>query len=902
MTGRGSGPGDRGPVRPAGWRRLFRLPFSKERVEREVDDEIGFHLVMTAERLREKGLSAEEARAAAERRFGDVPRVRRDLVAIDQDLGRRRSRRESLEDVVNDFVFALRGLRRTPGFAVAALLTLALGIGSATAILSVAYGVLLRPLPYPDPDRLVEISVSLSGTDTPFGSLSVPEYFDLPGATSSFTAVGAWTFQSRTLGGDGHPERVPGASATASLLPLLGARPAAGRLFTPEEDVPGAPLVMMISHELWTRRFAADPGIVGRSVQVDGRPRTIVGVLPPGARIGGADAVTPMQLDVARPPGRGAHFLSVVGRLRPGVTLAHARGDLIEFARRTFAEHPTNYGKDGLTGTARSLRDAWFGQARPTMIALLATVTLLLLLAAVNVANLLLVRAEARQHEMGVRVALGASRVRLVRLFLTETALLAGLGALIGMPLAVVAMDALLSLNPGVIPPGAEVALDPGVMLGAFGVVVVAALVAGVAPALRAGATDVRTAMATGRAGGGRIGTRLRSALVALEVALAAAMLVGAGLTGRSFQKLLSENPGFDPHHAVVASVVLPQARYDSSDKSLAFVNHALDQLRALPDVSAVAAASGLPLATGHAQWSVEVEGRPDSVRTLSSPYFVPATHDFFRAMGIRIVRGRGFGPEDTDTTPPVVLLSEAMTREFFPGEDALGKRISLGGESGWMAIVGIAADVRPDALSEPPRSTYYLLWPHFARITGIVDDEVSFVVRVRSGNPTAHIAAVRQVVRSIDPELALDQVRTIEDVVQGSVARPRFAASVLACFAASALLLAVIGVYGVLSYAMERRRRELAVRLALGARDGQVRALVMGSGLRLAAAGIATGFAIAMAGRRLIAGLLYEVSPTDGATLAAVATALLAAALLASWLPAQRATRVSPAEVLRGD
>jgi putative ABC transport system permease protein len=380
-------------------------------------------------------------------------------------------------------------------------------------------------------------------------------------------------------------------------------------------------------------------------------------------------------------------------------------------------------------------------------------------------------------------------------------------------------------------------------------------------------------------------------------------MLVGAGLVGRSFQKLLSEDPGFDPHRTVMATVVLPQVRYDSPEKTQAFVDRALEGMRALPDVSSAAAASGVPLATGYAQWSVAVQGRPDTVRELSAPYFVPATRDIFRALGIRILRGRAFEADDTPASPPVAVISEAMAREFFPAGDPLGEHFALSGpDMPWITVVGIAADVRPQELSEAPRSTYYLLWPHFARMTGIADDGVSFVVRVSKGRAATQVAAVRQVLRGIDPELALDSVATMDEVVAGSVARPRFAASVLATFGASALLLAMIGVYGVLSYAMERRRRELAVRLALGARNAEVRALVMRSGMRLAAFGVAAGLVVAAALGRLLAGLLYEVSPTDALTLAAVAAVLLGAALVASWFPAHRATAVSPAEVLRGD
>jgi predicted permease len=535
------------------------------------------------------------------------------------------------------------------------------------------------------------------------------------------------------------------------------------------------------------------------------------------------------------------------------------------------------------------------------MTALLGTVVLLLLLAAVNVANLLLVRAEARQREMGVRVALGASRRRLVRQLLTESVLLAVLGALIGVPLAALSVRSLLAINPGVVPPGAEVTIDAGVLVAVLAVVAVAALVAGVAPATSAGATDVRTAIAAGSAGGGKRGGRLRAVLVATEVALAATMLAGAGLMGRSFQKLLAVDPGFTPEGALVMDVALPRVRYDTATKVVDFYDRAVERVGALPGVRAAAAAVTLPLAGHTIQWSVEVEGRPSSATELSTPYIVSATTDIFRALGIAVVRGRGFGPEDVARSTPVTVVSEALAREFWPGDDAVGKRIKLSGESTWMTVVGVARDVRPEALSEPPRPTYYVPTPQFARMVGFADQGMTLVLRT-AGDPTTLANAARAAIREIDPALALDNVQTLESVVTGSVARPRFAASVLGAFGLSALVLAVVGVYGVLSYAMTRRRRELAVRMALGARPRQVRGVVIGSGLRLAAVGIVVGLVVAVVGGRVLTALLYEVSPTDPATLVAVAVTLLAAAGAASWLPARRATTVSPAEVLRGE
>ncbi|HZF67546.1 MAG TPA: ABC transporter permease [Gemmatirosa sp.] len=887
--------------RPPGVRRAFRLPSAARRAAGEVDEEIAFHLVMREERLRARGLAPDDARDAARRRFGDVEHVRRECLAIDRQLVRRQHVWTYLEDLMKDVVLALRVLRRAPGFAAAALLTLALGIGAATAIFSVAYGVLLRPLPFPAPERLAQVHINLAGTGVGYGSLSAPEYVDLTRETRSFGALAAWTGNERTIGGDGPPERVTTASATASLFGALGVRAAVGRTFVAEEDVPGGAPVVVLTDALWRRRFGGDPAAVGRTVQLDGVARTVVGVLPAGVRVGSAEAFIPLALDPGKLPGRGAHYLRVLGRLRPGVTLDQARAELATFAERTTREHATNYRAGGFTASARPLREAWYGEARPLMLALLGTVALLLLLAAVNVANLLLVRAEARQREMGVRVARGASRWRLVWQLLTESLLLASLGALIGVPLAVLGVRALLAINPGVVPPGAEVTIDGWMLVGAVGIVALAALVAGVAPASGAGSTDVRTVIAAGSAGGGRRGGRLRATLVATEVALAAAMLAGAGLVGRSFQKLLAVDPGFSAESALVMDIALPRARYDTSTKVVAFYDQAVERLKALPGVRTAAATATLPLAGGTVQWSVELEGRPNSVHELTTPYIVSATTDVFRALGVSIVRGRGFGPDDTEGAMPVTVVSEALAREFWPGEDAIGKRISLSGESTWMTIVGVARDVRPEALSEPPRPTYYVPTPQFARMVGFADHGMTLVMRT-AGDPSALVGPARAAIRELDPTLALDDVQTLEAVVAESVSRPRFAALVLGAFGVSALVLAVVGVYGVLSYATTRRRRELAVRMALGARPRAVRQLVLGSGLRLAAAGIAVGLVAAVVGGRVLTTLLYEVSPTDPATLLAVGVTLVGAAAAASWVPARRATRVSPAEVLRGD
>jgi predicted permease len=881
---------------------LFRLPFRARDIERDVDDEIAFHLAMRAERLRARGIGDDDAHRVAHRRFGDVAGVRRECVEIDRDLVRRRRAADYLGELMKDLSFALRGLRRAPGFAAAALLSLALGIGAATAIFSVAYGVLFRPLPYPDPERLVEIDVNLTGTGAAYGALSAQEYLEVARVTRLLTSVGAWTTRDRTISGDGRPERINTSAITASAFQTLGLRAAHGRVFSTEEDVAGGPPVIVLTDALWRRRYGADPGIIGRRIELDGVPREVIGVLPRGVGIGDAEAFTPLALDPNHLPGPGAHFLRAIGRMRQSVTVAQASAEMLVFSRRRSEEQAANYGRKGFTASARSLRDAWFGNSRPLMKALLVTVALLLLLAAVNVANLLLVRAEARQRELGVRVALGASRGRIVRQLLGESLLLATIGAVIGIPLAAIAVRSLLAINPGVVPPGAEVSIDLGVVAAVVGAVAIAALIAGVAPALRAGSTDVRTAIATGAAGGARAGGRLRSVLVALEVALAATMLVGAGLVTRSFQRLLSVDAGFQAQGALVLDVALPRVRYDTSTKVIGFQNALLERMRALPGVSSAATLTTLPLASGTIGWSVVAEDRPNSATELSTPFIVSASNDIFRALGIRIVRGRGFTTEDGDGSPFVTVVNEALVREFWPGQDPIGKRIRLSGpDLPWMTVVGVAHDVRPEALSEPPKPMYYVLTPQFARMVGFADQIMTVVLRT-PGDPTALIAGARSVVADIDPQLALNNVQTLDAVVENSVAKPRFAASILGAFGLAAMVLAIVGVYGVLSYAMARRRRELAVRMALGAQPGAVRGLVMRSGLKLAGAGVVVGLVTALLASRGLAALLYEVSPTDPLTLTGVGVLLLIAAGAASWIPARRATRVGPAEVLRGE
>ena len=888
-----------------GWRKAFRLPFGR-RVESEVDDEIAFHFAMREEQLRRRGLSGDEARDTARRRFGDVEHVRQECVEIDRGRARRERVTEVMEGVMQDIVFALRGFRRARGFTAAAVITLAIGIGSSAAIFSVAYGVLLRPLPFPDAGRLLKLGASFAKVSGASGQLSAAEYLDLRSGIRSFSGVGAYSETDRTIGGDGRPERITVAYATSSLFPTLGVVPAAGRTYGVDEDQVGGPQVIVLGHALWTRRFNADPRVIGTSIVIDGVPRTVLGVLPSDIHIGAAEAYLPSRLRDEGPGGRGNHYLHVIARLRPEASVDEVRAELAAYVARVSGEFEM-YRGSGFSLDARGLRDALYGDMRPTMFALLATVLLLLLLASTNVANLLLVRAEARQREMGIRVALGAGRGRLVRQLLTESLVLAIAGALLGVPLALLGVRALVAVNPTVVPVGQDITLDAGVLVAVAAIVALAALAAGVLPALRAGRTDVRSVIAAGSSGGGREGGALRSALVVAEVALAAMMLVGAGLVGRSFWKLQSVHPGFAADGALVMDLSLPDARYRSPELVLAFYARALEGLRAIPGVRSAAAVSHLPLSGRAGDWMLESEGRSPTAPRLPSPEFAIASADVFPALGIAVREGRAFDATDRPEAPPAIVVSRELARAFWPGESSvLGRRVRFGGAPPgrtipWMTVVGVVDDVRRTALSEAPRPSFYLLDTQFPHIIGDAMSAMTLVVRTQ-GAPTRVAGAARGVINGIDPELAVANVRTLASVVSDSVARPRFAMAVLGAFGLSALLLAAIGVYGVLSYAMARRRREMAVRMALGATPRAVRRLALGAGVRLGLVGVAAGLVLALLGSRVLRTLLFEVSTTDPVTIAAVGGVLLGAALLASWLPARRATTVSPAEVLRGD
>jgi predicted permease len=887
--------------------RRVELPPSHQSVERDIDDELAFHIAMRAERLKRGGLVTDEARVEARRRFGDVERVRGELRRIDHERVRRARLAGWLEDLARDLVLAARALRRAPGFTIVALSTLALGIGATTAIFSIVYAVLLKPLPFPAADRLVEISVTEAGLGLERMGLSEPELGDVERMGGSLAAVGAYDTDVGTLTGTGSPERLKLGVATAGFFRALAIRPEVGRFIAPAENRPGSNRVIVLGHALWERRFGGDPHVVGSTVRLDGVSRTVLGVLPTEMRLPAVDAYVPLVIDPANPRPRGSHFLELVARLAPGASIERAAAELATLTARLHSTYPEHYVNARLALDVRPLRESWLGESRPTLLALLAAVGLLLLLACANTTNLLLIRAEVRRREIAVRVAIGASRGRVVRQLLAESLLLAVVGAALGIPVALLGGSALLAAASGAVPAGVTIGPDPVVALGAIAVTLLTAMLTGLVPAVQGAAFDVRSAIATGGVGGGRRGGRLRSILVATEIGIATMVLVAAALVGRSFWRLQSVDPGFVREGVLAFDLSLAPARYPKLAEVTGTYARILGELRALPGVRFAGLTSTVPLGGPGGDWVIEVEGRPPRPGApLPSPDFTVVSEGYFETMRIPLRAGRTFARADGPSTRPVVVIAAALAREIFADADPIGARIRVSAGPGnapnpWMDVIGVVGDVRSHDLGRAARPAYYLLDVQLPALVGGAMHDVTALVRT-DGEPRALAAASRRIVHAIDPEVAVANVRTMDDVVSGAVARPRFAATVLAGFGIASLALAVIGAYGVLSYAMTRRRREIGIRLALGARAGAVRRMVLGEAARVAMVGVAIGIAASAALARVLGALLFDVRAADPATFALAALVLIVAALAAAYLPARRATRVQPMEVLKVD
>jgi putative ABC transport system permease protein len=802
--------------------------------------------------------------------------------------------------IVQDLRYACRMLRKSPLVAALTVAVMALGIGATTVAFSLANGLLLRPLPYPHPERLVAVEESAPRPGDESMGVAFPNYLDLRARNHVLAEIALYDSDRATLagGGSGGGEaiRIPSGTVSAGLFRVLGVRPRLGRVFQPDEDLPHGPAAVLLGERLWRERYGADPSLVGRAIRVNGKTATVVGVMPEGFHFPDrAELWLPLRLDAKLSP-RTDHYLSGIGRLLPGVAATRADQQLKSIMRQIASENPLTC--EGQTVNVLPLR-AWLSATyRASVLTLLGAVLCVLLIACANIANLLLVQATERTREIAVRSALGASRGRLVRQLLIESLLLGGLGAAGGLALAAAGTPLLLALIPVELPRWLHFGVDLRVLVFTAGMAVATSLMVGLAPAHLCSRLRLAETLKEGGRGGtsGRRSERLRHLLVVGEMALSVTLLVGAGLMARSFLALQRAPAGFDSRRVLTLRVWAPRTRFDSADKARELVRREREEVAGLPGVTSVAATvAGIPLAD---KWgrSLTVEGRPLlSLRDAPTVFHVVATPGYFRTLGIPLVAGRDFDEAD-DQRRPVTIVDQDLARRYWPHGSPLGKRIRFGppeDHEPWHIIVGVAGSVRNQTLLDAGWPSVYL--PHGE----FVMPSVSLVLHT-TGEPLRVAAAVRHRLARLDGDLAVTEVHTLEQIVERSIWQPRFFAALLVAFAALALLLAAVGLYGVMTYAVSLRRRELGLRVALGAGAGDLRRMVLGQALRLSLAGLAAGGAAAMALTRALSGQLYQVQPTDPGTYGAMAALLLAVAIAASSLPASRAVRSDPMDALR--
>jgi putative ABC transport system permease protein len=800
-----------------------------------------------------------------------------------------------------DIRYGARMLTRSPGFTTVAVLTLALGIGANTAIFSVINAVLLKALPYEEADRLVFLTEW--SEQVPEMSFSVANLKDVRDQSTSFESLVGFNGTGFILATEGaEAERLNGRQVTSGLFPTLRKAPVLGRAFTADDDKPGAEPVAILSEGYWERRFGRDPGMVGRHLVLSGEPFTVIGIMP--KTVHGSwktiDVYTPLlrlEDKIGGEKNRGNHpGIYVIGRLKPGITVERARTDVKGIAARLAEQHPNSSARQSMT--LETLHQSYVGDLRPALMLLLGAVAFVLLIACGNVANLLLSRAAARQKEIAVRRALGAPRARIFRQLLTESVLLAALGAVFGIVLAYWGVRGLVASLPANVPRVDEIRVDGVVLVFTGALAVFTGLLFGIAPAWKISSGGVQDALRDeGRGTVGPAHHRLRNTLVVAEIALALILLVGAGLLVRSFVHVLAADSGFRADGVLTASLPLPQTRFPEDAKRAAFVRDVVERMKAIPGVEV--ASGALPLLGGW-QSSFSLEGRPEPPPgQLPSADITRVTPDYFKAMGVRVQEGRVFSDHDTADAPPVAMVDETFVRAHFPGESALGKRFRFGRSSPedkdvkWMEIVGVVSHVKNYGVDQESRVEIYL--PYYQSPVG----NVTLITKSKT-DPAALSASLRQAVKSVDPEVPVYAVRTLAEIVSDRTAQRRLAVMLITVFAAVALLLAAVGIYGVMSYAVAQRTQEIGIRMALGAERRDILRMVLRHGSLMAVIGIGLGLTVALGLARLITSLLFQVSATDPPTFSVVPVVLIAVALLACYIPARRATRVDPLVALR--
>jgi putative ABC transport system permease protein len=812
-----------------------------------------------------------------------------------------------METLLKDARYAIRSLLKHPGFAIMAVITLALGIGANTAIFSVINAVLLRPLPFHDSDQLVTLWERSPKQGYEQNPPAAGNYVDWREQNRTFSQMAIFAPSRRfNLSLGDQPERIYGAAVSSSLFELLGVRPVLGRNFSTEEEQPGKDQVAVISHNLWHRHFAADPNLVGRTITLDAKPFTIVGVMPEGFQFPGgsgtvlriftpeaAELWVPLALDADILAQRSAHSLNVIGRLKPGISVAQATAEMDAIQQRIEQQYPTFF--VGSHVKIVPLAEQIVGSARRPLLVLWGAVAFVLLISCANVANLLLSRSSARKKEFALRAALGAGRLRIIRQLLTESLLLAFAGAIAGTLLAAWGVHVLSSIVPLDFPRRGEIGIDSWVLGFTLLISVLTGIVFGLAPAIQSTKLDLVDALkASGRNSAGSSHRHsLRSLLVMSEMALALILLIGAALMIQSFLRLRHVSPGFTSDNVLTMEVSLPRNSYPR-ERRPAFFQQLIERAQSLPGAQVVAAAKHLPLSGDNMNFAFDVEGRPFPPGKSPGADCRFVSTDYFKVLRIPLMRGRSFSESDGPQSPPVLLINRTMADRYFPNEDPIGKRMQLGINGFTGQIVGVVGDVKHVGLDAEVNNEVYGLYsqaPFFTDMTLLV---------LTPGDPMSLAGAIRNELGTLDKQVSIGKVRTMDTIAAESVAQPRFRTLLLALFGISALLLASVGIYGVMSYAVTQRTQEIGIRMALGAQVGDVRKLVIGNGMTLALIGVAIGLAGAFGLTRLMASLLFGISATDAPTFAAISGGLVAVALIACYVPARRATKVDPLVALR--
>jgi putative ABC transport system permease protein len=878
------------------WQRLT-WGLRRRRLDRDLDDELRFHLEMRA--AERADAAAGDPDLLARRRFGNVAVVKEAI----KDMWTF----PSFESIWQDVRYALRMLRRTPAFTVVAVLALSVGIGANTAIFSLVDTMLVRGLPYPGADRLVLLIGNVQRQRVERRHGSYPDLLDWRAQATSFTAMAAYDSATATLNGGDEPLPVNAELVSAAYFGVLGEAPALGRVFRSDEDeVSPRDLVVVLADGLWRRRFGADPGVVGRDVRIGSRMFHVVGIMPPGFRgvTDQADLWLPFALEGGNLRSRGRRWFDVVARLRDGVTEAQAQAEMDAISRRLAVAYPETNEKRGVE--VIGLGTYTFSDLRPAVLALMTAVVFVLLIACANVANLLIGRSEVRQREMAVRAALGAGRRRLVRQLVTESAVLAILGAAGGLALAAVAIRTLVAASPVELPTYFRPHLDPVVLLFTTGVAALCGLLLGLAPALHARRADVGAVLKDAARGStGRAGVRLRGGLVVAEVTLAVVLLAGAGLLIRSIRNLTALDLGYDPAGVLAVDVSIPRAATPAAPSAAGTPaplsvspRVLLERVRAVPGVTAASLASDVPLGGASSAVFYDAEGDTTmDARTRPRAYVHEVTPDFFATLRMPILAGRTFRESEETAGSPAVIVSQGVARRFWPGENAVGRRIKLGDASSsdpWLTIVGVVADTKYRGVPSNPTADPDLFFP--------ATDRSGVSLLVRTDVPPASVtSAVREAIRQAGPSVTVAEATTLDDLAAEQTARSRFTTWLMGVFAAVALLLSVVGISGVMSYVVTQRTREFGIRLALGAGRSEIVRLVLRHGLYLVAAGVALGVAGSIGVARLLQSMLFGVSAADLSAGLAVAV-LVVVALVACAVPAVRATRVDPTTALRNE